>query len=408
MNAASRSLVLFGTGVDSSKQSVASTESLPGSHQHRAQITRQSFSSRNLGAVFLVIIFFCLPVTLFGRTISVVNWNTPAAITYGTALTSTQLNATATIPGTFAYSPAAGAILGAGSRTLSVTFTPTDTTDYSIVTVTATLTVNKATPRIAWATPGAIDSGTELSSKQLDATASVPGTFAYSPAAGSLFEGGTHTLAAIFTPTDSANFNDASASVSLTVYKGLSKLSINSSSVSFGNVELSQPATQTLTLSSTGSASVTVKSAAISGAGFTLSGPTLPVTLATGQAVTLGVEFDPTVVGAASGTLTVNSTSSSNGKATVALSGTGAAVSYAVDLSWDAPSESAVPVAGYNVYRAPSGSSSYQLLTPSVDVQTSYVDNTVQAGASYDYEIESVDSSGVASAPTTPVAVAVP
>jgi Abnormal spindle-like microcephaly-assoc'd, ASPM-SPD-2-Hydin len=352
---------------------------------------------------------FCwLPVAAFGLTTPVISWGTPAAITYGSALSSAQLDATATVAGTFAYSPASGTILGAGSHALSVTFTPTDSGEYTTATATVTLTVNKATPTITWATPGAIDSGTKLSSKQLDAKASVPGTFVYSPAAGTLLEPGNETLTVIFTPTDTADFNDTSVSLTLKVYLGVSSLSINSASVSFGDVGLGQPVTQTLTLSSTGSAAVTVKSAAIAGAGFTLSGLTLPVTLATGQTATLGVEFDPTVAGAALGTLTVSSTSASNGTATVALSGTGTAGAYVVDLSWDAPVDSPVSVAGYNVYRSPSGSTSYQLLNSSVDAETSYVDTTVQAGSSYDYIIESVDASGVASAPTSPVAVTVP
>ena len=36
---------------------------------------------------------------------------------------------------------------GAGTPSQSVTFTPTDTTDYSTVTGTVSVTVNKATPR---------------------------------------------------------------------------------------------------------------------------------------------------------------------------------------------------------------------------------------------------------------------
>ena len=60
------------------------------------------------------------------------NWPTPADIAYGTALTATQLNATANVPGTFAYTPAAGTGFGAGARTLEVAFTPTDTDQLSI------------------------------------------------------------------------------------------------------------------------------------------------------------------------------------------------------------------------------------------------------------------------------------
>jgi hypothetical protein len=75
----------------------------------------------------------------------VLSWATPAAITYGTPLSATQLNATSGgVAGTFTFTPAAGTILAAGSQTLSVTFTPTDTVDYATQSATVTLVVNKA------------------------------------------------------------------------------------------------------------------------------------------------------------------------------------------------------------------------------------------------------------------------
>ena len=74
-------------------------------------------------------------------------WSTPPAITYGTALSVTQLNATAidvsgsNLLGTFAYTPATATMLTAGTQTLSVTFTPTDTTDYATATKAVSITV---------------------------------------------------------------------------------------------------------------------------------------------------------------------------------------------------------------------------------------------------------------------------
>ena len=45
----------------------------------------------------------------------------------------TQLNASANVPGTFAYTPAAGTVLNPGNgQLLSVLFTPTDNSDYTI------------------------------------------------------------------------------------------------------------------------------------------------------------------------------------------------------------------------------------------------------------------------------------
>ena len=54
-----------------------------------------------------------------------------------------QLDARSSVPGTFTYRPAAGTVLGAGTQTLSVTFTPTDTTDYTTSTITTTVIVTR-------------------------------------------------------------------------------------------------------------------------------------------------------------------------------------------------------------------------------------------------------------------------
>jgi hypothetical protein len=69
------------------------------------------------------------------------SWTSPAAIVYGTPLSTTQLNATAyqlngttALDGSFVYSPAAGTVLTVGSRQLSVTFTPIDTANYTSTT----------------------------------------------------------------------------------------------------------------------------------------------------------------------------------------------------------------------------------------------------------------------------------
>jgi hypothetical protein len=82
------------------------------------------------------------------KSTPVLTWPAPAPIPYGTALSATQLNATAgAVPGTFAYSPAAGTQLGVGAnQTLSVTFTPTDAVTYNSVTTTTTLTVTAVSP----------------------------------------------------------------------------------------------------------------------------------------------------------------------------------------------------------------------------------------------------------------------
>jgi fibronectin type 3 domain-containing protein len=66
-------------------------------------------------------------------------------------------------------------------------------------------------------------------------------------------------------------------------------------------------------------------------------------------------------------------------------------------------------VAGYNVYRTPSGSSTYQLLGSVNSSQLTYTDtNSILNGQTYDYIVESVDASGNESSPSNMAAVSIP
>jgi hypothetical protein len=78
-------------------------------------------------------------------------------------------------------------------------------------------TAIKATPVITWNTPAEITSATTLSETQLNATASVPGSFTYTPAAGSVLEPGLRTLSASFAPTDATNYTTATGAVNINV-----------------------------------------------------------------------------------------------------------------------------------------------------------------------------------------------
>ncbi len=101
------------------------------------------------------------------------------------------------------------------------------------------------------------------------------------------------------------------------------QLAVNTSSLSFGSATVNTPTTQSLTLTSTGTAPVTVSSAAVSGVGFTIVGASLPMTLNPLQTATLKIQFNPTSAGAASGQVSIVSDSASGNPAMVALSGTG-------------------------------------------------------------------------------------
>ncbi|MGK4277480.1 hypothetical protein, partial [Escherichia coli] len=85
--------------------------------------------------------------------------------------------------------------LNLGDYTVSVTFTPIDAMNYEPAKATVSISVVRQNPaEIAWSAPQKIPYGTPLSDAQLNATASVPGTFAYGPCAGNLLPAGGHTL----------------------------------------------------------------------------------------------------------------------------------------------------------------------------------------------------------------------
>ncbi|HKC66277.1 MAG TPA: Calx-beta domain-containing protein, partial [Pyrinomonadaceae bacterium] len=250
------------------------------------------------------------------KATSTVTWSNPVDIIYGTALSGTQLNATANIPGVFIYSPSAGTVLNSGgNQTLLVNFFPTDGANYinasksvqinvlkadqtitfkalanrtfgdpnfivsatdssnlpvtfsatgnctvsgntlhitsaGSCTITAsqagnanfnaapdasqTFTIAKATPVITWNDPANINSATPISSTQLNASANVPGTFSYSPVAGTTLSAGTYQLSANFTPSDTTNYNTASKTVQLTV---VALLTVSFSSTTYSVAE---------------------------------------------------------------------------------------------------------------------------------------------------------------------------
>ena len=172
-----------------------------------------------------------LTITNGSSTGSDITWATPAAIMYGTPLSATQLDATASVPGTFVYIPPAGSVLTAGSQSLSVTFYPTGSA--SSETAKTTLQVNLATTTttlsaltapnggIALTAVTAATTGGQLTGaiKFLDGTTQITnigidgkGQATYT----AYLSAGAHTLTATYTG-DANSLGSTSASVTITV-----------------------------------------------------------------------------------------------------------------------------------------------------------------------------------------------
>jgi len=268
-----------------------------------------------------------------------VSWTTPAAITFGTVLSATQLDASPSVPGTPVYTPLAGTTPAAGTDTLSVTYTPTDTTDYNTFSGTVNLTVNKATPTVSWTTPAAITFGTVLSATQLDASPSVPGTSVYSPAAGTIPAAGTDTLSVTFTPTDTTDYNNFSGTVQLTVNKVAPTITWTTpAAITYGAVL----------------SGAQLDASAVPSGGTYVYTPALGSTPAAGRD-TLSVTYTPpdtTDYSNATGTVTL----AVNQAAPVITWATPAAIPYGTVLSATQLDASAVPSGGTYVYTPALGS----------------------------------------------------
>jgi hypothetical protein len=106
-------------------------------------------------------------------------------------------------------------VLSAGNHTLSATFAAQGS--FNASSATATITVRPATPTIVWLSPAPITLGTPLTGVQLNATASIPGAFLYTPPAGTVLSVGAQTLSVLFAPSDSVDYTTATAAVTLNV-----------------------------------------------------------------------------------------------------------------------------------------------------------------------------------------------
>jgi len=115
-----------------------------------------------------------------------------------------------------AVAKARGRNFGAGLM-LALAFALSDVQGFAVQrSVTLTQVVNQADAGLRWVAPAAIPYGEVLDTTQLSATAGVPGTFVYTPAAGAILPPGTQMLGVIFTPLD-PGYRMSSLTVALSV-----------------------------------------------------------------------------------------------------------------------------------------------------------------------------------------------
>ena len=176
-------------------------------------------------------------LTVNKATSSVTTWPTASSITYGQTLASSTLSGGQSTPaGSFTFTSPTTAP-GTGTASQGVTFTPTDTTDYSALTGTASVTVNKATSSVTtWPTASSITYGQTLASSTLSGGASTPaGSFAFTTPT-TKPNAGTASQSVTFTPTDATNYSTLTGTASVTANKATSSVTTwpTANSITYG------------------------------------------------------------------------------------------------------------------------------------------------------------------------------
>jgi Abnormal spindle-like microcephaly-assoc'd, ASPM-SPD-2-Hydin/Transmembrane protein 131-like N-terminal len=136
-------------------------------------------------------------------------------------------------------------------------------------------------------------------------------------------------VAGSITVTNSEGINVVAAVTGTGVQAGIS---VTPTSASFGSVVTGNTNSQTIQLKNSGTASLTVSQVAATGSGFSVSGVTLPLTLAPGASSNFNAQYAPTAAGAANGSVTIVS-NAPNSPSTVSLSGTGTAATYTLSVN---------------------------------------------------------------------------
>jgi hypothetical protein len=137
---------------------------------------------------------------------------------------------TSSISGTFAD---ANVNTGITVAIAGIAATGTDASNYTVTQPSSSAEITQASAGLTWSNPADAVFGASLSATQLNATASVNGTFAYSPSAGTRLNVGTHTLGVTFTPY-SGNYAVAQRTVTFVVTRKSLTVAAVASTIIFG------------------------------------------------------------------------------------------------------------------------------------------------------------------------------
>jgi len=403
-------VALAGTGVASALQLTASPVSLSFGSIATGTSTSQSVTVTNTGNSSVSV----SQISENGTGFSVAGFTAPLTLTAGQSTTfsvtfapasAASLSGSVTITSNASNSPLTISLSGTGVQP-QISVTPASVSFGNVtvgVTNTQSLTIRNAGTANLSVTQ-AVMAGTGYTLSGLTVPLSVaPGgssvfTIGFTPASASSFSGSLTLV---------SNTSNSPLVVALagTGISPVLQLTVTPASLSFGSITTGTSATQSVTVTNSGNASVTLSQISESGTGFSVTGCTPPLTLAAGQSTSFSVTFDTATAGSLSGSVTVTS-NAANSPEVISLSGAGTApASYSVNLSWTASSSS---YSGFNVYRGAQSGGPYSKVNSGLIAAPSYTDTSCGTAGTYYYVATEVDTTGAESTYSSPASAIVP
>ena len=300
------------------------------------QTKSQTFTLTNTGSASLTI----SQLSVSGTGYSLNGLTTPNTIAAGATATFSALFAPTTVgslPGTITVasnapnSPLTVALTGTGGAgTVTLSANPTS---LAFGNVTAGTTSSKSVVLTNSGTGNVTISQVTVNAKDVT-TSGVTTPVTLTP-------GQTQTLSVAFKPsaaeTVSGNITvtnslGANAVVGISGTGLQAAINLTPSSANFGNVAVGAMNSQTIQIGNPGTAVLTITQANVTGNGFSTTGLTLPLSINPGATSTFNAEYQPSVTGTASGSVTIVSTAATS-PSTVSLTGTGVAATQILSLS---------------------------------------------------------------------------
>ena len=300
------------------------------------QTKSQTFTLTNTGATSLTI----SQLSVSGAGYSLSGLATPSTIAAGASATFSALFAPTTagsLPGTITItsnapgSPSTVALSGTGvAGTVTLSANPTS---LAFGNVNAGTTSSKSVTLTNSGTANVTISQVTVSGKDVT-TSGVTTPVTLAP-------GQNQTLNVAFKPTAAET---VSGNVTVTTTQGTNTvvsvsgtgvqaaISLTPSSANFGSVTVGATNSQTIQVTNSGNAVLTVTQANVTGTGFSTTGLTLPLSINPGLSSTFNAQYQPASAGSASGSITIVSNAATSPNV-VALTGTGVAASQVLSLS---------------------------------------------------------------------------